>query len=139
MIEKEIRELLQTVSIQTRKIYSNELRELGLYIGQQLALNHLWKQDGITQSELKDKIGSEASTVSNMLKKLEQDNIILRKNEDKDSRICRVYLTKKGKELKEPISEIWRKHEQTLLHDILPEERLLLRRVLKQMSDNLSK
>lgn len=138
MIESQIRELLQTISIQTRKSYSDQLRELGLYIGQQLALNHLWEQDGITQSELKEKIGSEASTVSNMLKKLEQDNIIVRRREDKDSRIFRVYLTDKGRELKGPIEDIWSKHEEQLLKGILPEELLLLRRILEQMSNNLS-
>lgn len=138
MIESQIRELLQTIAIQTRKNYSSELRELGLHIGQELALFHLWEQDGITQSQLRNKTGSEASTVSNMLKKLEQDDIVYRRHDDTDCRISKVYLTNKGRQLKEPITEIWENHEQKLLNGILPEELMLLRRILQQMADNLS-
>ncbi|WP_255425134.1 hypothetical protein [Sporosarcina obsidiansis] len=41
MIESEIRILLQTIAIQTRKKYAQQLRKLGLHIGQELALFHL--------------------------------------------------------------------------------------------------
>lgn len=137
MIESEIRTLLQSIAIQTRKRYANQLRELGLHIGQELALSHLWEQDGITQSQLRLKMGSEASTVSNMLRKLEQDAIIYRKVDDADHRISNVFLTEKGRQLEGPIMEIWNAHEQVLLKGILPEELLLLRRILQQMDDNL--
>lgn len=73
-----------------------------------------------------------------MLKKLEQDNIIYRRQDDQDSRTTKVYLTENGKALKEPINEMWKKHEDQMFHNILPEELLLMRRVLKQISDNLS-
>lgn len=138
MVESQIRKLIQTISIQTRKSYSFELRKLGLYIGQELALSYLFKKDGITQSELKEMIGSEASTVSNMLKKLEGDSIIVRRHEDSDSRISRVYLTDKGRQLEQPIKDMWKKHEDKMLEGIPPEELMLLRRILKEMSDNLS-
>ncbi|MBD7984950.1 MarR family transcriptional regulator [Sporosarcina sp. Sa2YVA2] len=137
MIESEIRILLQSIAIQTRKRYANQLRELGLHIGQELALSHLWEQDGITQSQLRLKMGSEASTVSNMLRKLEQDDIIYRKVDDADHRISNVFLTSKGRQLEGPIMEIWKAHEQVLLAGIVPEELLLLRRILQQMDDNL--
>lgn len=137
MIESEIRILLQSIAIQTRKRYANQLRELGLHIGQELALSHLWEQDGITQSQLRLKMGSEASTVSNMLRKLEQDDIIYRKVDDADHRISNVFLTAKGRQLEGPIMEIWKAHEQVLLAGIVPEELLLLRRILQQMDDNL--
>lgn len=138
MIESEIRKLLQTIAMHTRKSYSSQLRELGLHIGQELALYHLWEKDGVTQSQLKNKTGAKASTVSNMLKKLEQDHIIYRQHDETDCRISKVYLTDKGRQLKGPITEIWENHEQKMLNGILPEELLLMRRILQQMADNLS-
>ena len=138
MIESQIRELLQTIAIQTRKSYTTALREIGLYIGQELALFHLWEQDGITQSQLREKAGSQPSTMSNMLRKLEQDGIIYRCHDDVDSRVSTVYLTDKGKQLQKPVNKIWQQHEQKMFEGMLPEELLLMRRLLQQMSNNLS-
>lgn len=138
MVESEIRILLQTIAIHTRKSYTQHLRELGLHIGQELALFHLWQQEGITQSQLRMKMSAEASTVSNMLRKLEQDQIVYRTPDEQDHRISNVYLTDKGRQLNEPIHKLWKEHEQELFKDILPEELLLLRRVLKQMEENLT-
>lgn len=137
MIEKEIRELLQSIAIQTRKNYSATLRKHDLHIGQELALNHLWEEDGITQAALRHKIGSEASTVSNMLRKLEQDGIVYRKKDDYDNRATNIFLTEKGKQLREPVEQMWKDHEQKLFNNLLDEELVLLRRLLIQMDNDL--
>lgn len=137
MINQEIRESLQAIALLTRKKYSKELRKIGLHIGQELALYHLWKEDGLSQSELRNKTGTEASTMSNMLNKLEKDGIITRERSSKDQRVIFVFLTEKGKKLQAPVERIWRKHEEVLLDGILAEESLLLRRLLKEMERNL--
>lgn len=138
MINKDIRESLQAIAISTRKHYAKALREIGLYLGQELALLYLWEEDGLTQSQIKNKTGSEASTISNMLRKLEEDNIIYRKRDQKDSRVVHVFLTEKGKGLEEQVKEIWQKHEDALLTGIIPEERLMLRRMLLAIENNLA-
>ncbi len=138
MINSEIRILLQSIAIQTRKNYAQQLREIGLHIGQELALYHLWEKDGITQSQLRNKIGSKASTVSNMLRKLEADGIVYRKLDDRDHRISNVFLTEKGKELKIPIIRIWRNHEQAMFKGIHSEELILMKSVLQRIADNLT-
>lgn len=138
MIESEIRLLLQTIAIQTRKTYASQLRELGLHIGQELALSYLWEQDGIPQSQLRNKTGSEASTISNMLKKLEHDDIVYRKQDAEDHRIHKVFLTEKGRQLEAPITEIWKTHEQKMLKGFTPDELLLMRNKLLQVKENLT-
>ena len=139
MIESEIRTLLQTIAIQTRKNYAQKLRDLGLHIGQELALFHLWEQEGLTQSQLRNKIGTEASTMSNMLRKLESDEIVYRTPDERDHRITHVYLTDKGKQLKEPIMKMWKQHEEELLRGIHPDQLKLLHDTLKQIEVNLVK
>lgn len=138
MIERDIRESLQSIALFTRKKYSQELRKLGLHIGQELALFHLWQEDGLSQSELRKKTGTEASTISNMLNKLENDRVIYRQRSQEDQRVILVFLTDKGKKLQADVEEIWRDHERTLLAGILPEEKLLIRRLLAEMESNLS-
>ncbi len=138
MIQSEIRLLLQKIAIQTRKTYANQLRELGLHIGQELALSYLWERDGITQSQLRHKTGSEASTISNMLKKLEQDDIVYRKQDEDDNRIHKVYLTEKGRDLQKPISAIWQSHEENMFGGFEPEDLLTMKQLLQQVKENLT-
>lgn len=137
MIENEIRELLHTVNQQTRRNHAQKLRDIDLYVGQESALCILWHRDGITQTELRKQIRCEASTLSNMLKKLEQDNIVYRKQAIEDARSTNVFLTPKGKGLEAPIKEIWQTQQSEMLKGILPEELLFMRRLLQQMKDNI--
>lgn len=137
MIENEIRELLHTVNQQTRRNHAEKLRDINLYVGQESALCILWHRDGITQTELRKQMRCEASTLSNMLKKLEQDDIVYRKQAREDARSTNVFLTPKGKSLESPIKEIWQTQQTELLEGILPEELLFMRRLLRQMKDNI--
>lgn len=137
MVENEIRELLQTLHQQTRKKYADEFRDINLHVGQESALCILWEKDGITQTELRKQMGCEASTLSNMLKKLEQVHIVYRKQSKEDARSTHVFLTQKGKDLRVPVEVIWKEQQAKLVNGILPEELLFMRRILQQMIDNI--
>lgn len=137
MIENEIRELLHTLNQQTRRKYAEKFRDINLHVGQESALCILWEKDGITQTELRKQMRCEASTLSNMLRKLEQDQIVYRKQAEQDARSTNVFLTQKGKDLREPVTGIWEMQQAKLLNGILPEELLFMRRILQQMTDNI--
>ncbi|WP_099519019.1 MarR family winged helix-turn-helix transcriptional regulator [Paenibacillus sp. BIHB 4019] len=137
MVDDEIRQLLDKIAAQTRRDYANMLRELHLHVGQDNMLCLLWKGDGITQLQLCESLNCEPSTVTNMLNTLEKNGIVYRQRDSTDARISRVYLTAKGSQLEEPVKKIWYTQQEKLLQSILPEERLLLRRLMKQMEDNL--
>lgn len=138
MIDNEIRELLDKLSSRTRRNYANELRKLNIHVGQDHALCQLWQEDGITQVQLSIRMGCEAPTITNMVKKLENYGLVYRQRDELDARVSRVYLTPEGKNLRQPVQEVWRRQQDKLLEGVLPEERLMLRRLLKQMSDNIS-
>ncbi|OXM15216.1 MarR family winged helix-turn-helix transcriptional regulator [Paenibacillus herberti] len=137
MIEDEIREILDKVHAQMRRNFAIALRSLNLHVGQEHLLCRLWSGDGVTQQQLCEHLKCEASTVTNMLKTLEKNKLVYRIRDDNDGRISRVFLTEKGREIKEPIEKMWRAQQDKLLNGIVTEERLLLRRILKQMEKNL--
>ncbi|WP_308284174.1 MarR family winged helix-turn-helix transcriptional regulator [Priestia megaterium] len=137
MIEDEIRELLDKISGQMRRNYNQLLQDVNLHAGQDNLLCKLWANDGLTQVQLCEHLKCEPPTVTNMVKSLEQKGIIYRKRDEKDGRISRVYLTPEGRDLEGPVNERWRKQQDKLLAGIIPEERLLLRRLMKQMEENL--
>ncbi|QGJ69274.1 Bacterial regulatory protein, MarR [Planctomycetales bacterium 10988] len=74
-------------------------------------LSLLQEEDGITQTELGQKMATDANTVTAMLKVLENRDWIQRERCKQDGRARRVYLKSKGKKLAEKMlsgSEILR-------------------------------
>ncbi|MBV2240567.1 MarR family transcriptional regulator [Bacillus inaquosorum] len=137
-VDCDIRMSLDKVSSQMRRNYSESLRELNLYVGQDNLLSRLWLGDGITQMRLCEHLKCEPPTVTNMVKSLEQNGFIYRKRDEEDARVMRIYLTDKGKELEEPVRIKWNEHQEKLLQSISAEERLILRDLIKRMEKNLS-
>ncbi|PWA07139.1 MarR family transcriptional regulator [Pueribacillus theae] len=138
MVDDEIRELLGKICSQTRRNYSGLLRQFNIHVGQDHALCQLWMEEGITQLELSERMGCEPPTVTNMIKKLEEYGLVYRRRDSADGRVSRVYLTSEGRSLQQPVQEVWRNQQEKLLDGILPEERLLLRRLMQQMLENIS-
>ncbi|CAK6473831.1 MarR family winged helix-turn-helix transcriptional regulator [Peribacillus castrilensis] len=136
-VDCDIRQSLDKISFQMRRDYSESLRELNLYVGQDNLLSRLWSGDGVTQMQLSEHLKCEPPTVTNMVKSLEQNGFIYRKRDKQDARVMRIYLTDKGKELEKPVEFKWKQQQERLLHSILPEERLILRDLMKRMERNL--
>ncbi|REE96131.1 MarR family winged helix-turn-helix transcriptional regulator [Thermomonospora umbrina] len=83
------------------------LRELGLHLGQEILLMHLYRRDGQTQSELLDAVGLDHSTVSKSLKRMQEAGLLVREPTERDRRVLRVSLTDKGWAMRERIEEMW--------------------------------
>lgn len=127
---------------QAAKAYRNrareELSELGLHIGQEILLLQLWEEDGLSQSELADRLNVEPPAISKMVKRMESAGWIERRSDPADSRVSRVFLTDEGRSLQEPVEDIWRRTEEEMLDGLSTEEELLFRRMLVDIRDNLS-
>ncbi|PAE93988.1 MarR family winged helix-turn-helix transcriptional regulator [Shouchella clausii] len=136
-VDCDIRQLLDRISSQMRRNYSESLRGLNLYVGQDNLLYRLWLGDGVTQMQLCEHLKCEPPTVTNMVKSLEQNGFIYRKRDEQDARIMRIFLTDKGKELKKPVEIKWREQQEKLLHSISAEDRLILRQFMQQMESNI--
>ncbi|MFM9281833.1 MarR family winged helix-turn-helix transcriptional regulator [Paenibacillus jiagnxiensis] len=137
-VDCDIRQSLDRISSQMRRDYSESLRELNLYVGQDNLLYRLWLGDGVTQMQLCEHLKCEPPTVTNMVKSLEQNGFIYRKRDEQDARVMRIYLTDKGKELEAPVGAKWRAQQEKLLHSFSTEERLILRQFMQKMENNLS-
>ncbi|MPM90885.1 Transcriptional regulator SlyA [bioreactor metagenome] len=137
MLNDEIRVLLDKLSSETRRNHNHLLHDLNLHVGQDKLLCNLWRADGLTQVELCNKLNCEAPTVTNMLSALEKKELIMRKKDPDDKRTNRIYLTEAGKNMETSVTEMWRNQQDRLLKDITLDEKMFLRRLLKQMENNL--
>ena len=113
-------------------------REVGLRVGQDMLLSRLWREDGLTQSELVERLGVEPATVSKVLSRMEGTGLVARRRDPRDARSSRVHLTERGRSLREPAYGVWEEAEERMLEGFSPEERALLRRLLARVRENLS-
>jgi MarR family transcriptional regulator, organic hydroperoxide resistance regulator len=114
------------------------LVEVGLHVGQEMVLLRLWRRDGLSPSELADRLGVEPPTVTNMLSRMEKAGFLERRRDSKDARCTRVYLTKRGRELRESVERRWDAVEERAFARLTAEEETLLRGLLARIHDNLT-
>ena len=77
----------------------------GRYHGQANLLLLVLQSNGASQRDLAEQLDVRPSSMTEMLTKLEQNDLIERKQDDKDQRIMRIYLTEKGKKAAEKMAE----------------------------------
>ncbi len=113
------------------------LEALGLYRGQPPVLFALWDQEGLTHTELAERLQNTPSTVSKMLQRMEKAGFVVRRPDAEDQRLSRVYLTEAGWAIKSDVQAVFRRTEAETFAGFTLEERVLLRRFLLQLRDNL--
>ena len=101
------------------KLILDSLREAseqeGIVSSYRPFLFHLTQnENGLTQSELVERIHFKAPTVSLTLQKMELDGLIRKENDKDDQRVTRIFLTEKGKLLDNKIRKIHDEHEDYL-------------------------
>jgi DNA-binding MarR family transcriptional regulator len=86
--------LLNDVARLLRTAYDRRIRELHLTRAQWWVLTHLFRADGITQTELAEVLEIEKPTLGRLLDRLEAKGWVRRTHDTRDRRIWRVRLTK---------------------------------------------
>jgi DNA-binding MarR family transcriptional regulator len=76
------------------------MREHGLTFAQAAVMSRLWWQDGLTQSELQEQVGVDASTLTGLLQRMTRQRLVRRRRDAFDGRVLRVYLTPHGRALR---------------------------------------
>ncbi len=62
---------------------------------------------------------------------------MLRKPDAEDRRVSRVYMTEAGRSAREAVQAIWQQSEDETFAHFTPQERILLRRFLLDIRENL--
>jgi MarR family transcriptional regulator, transcriptional regulator for hemolysin len=85
--------ILSDVARLMRTAFDRRMRSLGLTRSQWWVLNHLFRNDGVTQSELAEILEVEKATLGRLLDRLEQKRWVRREGDAADRRAKRVFLT----------------------------------------------
>ena len=91
---------LYAASLAMTKTYKPLLAPLGLTYPQYLAMLVLWQTDGITVSQLGERLTLDSGTLTPLLKRLASLGLLLRQRDAADERRVRLVLTPAGHQLK---------------------------------------
>ncbi|PTW51345.1 MarR family winged helix-turn-helix transcriptional regulator [Rhodovulum kholense] len=84
---------------------TRRIAPLGLMPGQFMVLLELWREDGLTQRDLVERLDVEQATMANTLNRMERDGLIARAPDAADRRARRVRLTDRARALEAPATE----------------------------------
>jgi len=113
------------------------LAEIGLHVGQEMVLVELFEQDGLRGGELAERLGVEPPTITKMLRRLERCGFVERRQDPRDARSFRVYLTGEGRALEGPLTRCWERVEEMTLAGMSVGEREIFHRLLAKARANL--
>lgn len=97
---------LYSASHAMSKAYKPHLDALGLTYPQYVAMLVLWEQDGLTVSEIGERLYLDSGTLTPLLKRLETTGYISRLRDTTDERRVLIQLTAAGRRLKSKAAPI---------------------------------
>ena len=87
-------------------LYTPWLKPLGLTYTQYIVFLVLWEKDGISVTEIGEKLMLDNGTLSPLLKKMEQAGYIERRRSARDDRVVEITLTEAGRALQEKAKDV---------------------------------
>ena len=113
--------------------YTPYLNELGLTYTQYLVFLVLWEKDGITVSEICERLKLDSGTVSPLLKKLQNAGYIRKVRSEADDRVVEITLTEEGRALQEKAKDVPLKVASCI--ELAPEKAKMLYELLYELLD----
>ena len=101
-------------------------------------LNRLWENEGIHQSALAERASKDRHNITRILNLLEKNGFISRTPDKEDKRRLNVYLTKKGKALKQKLIPIVIGCLKKCFEGLTQEEVQDIRRIHEHILKNLT-
>jgi MarR family transcriptional regulator, organic hydroperoxide resistance regulator len=109
-----------------RALAEARMRQLGLYLGQDLVLGMLWERDGSTPGEVAAALHVTTPTIVKMATRMTAAGLLTRRRDEQDSRLVRLWLTEAGYALRVPVEEARQSLEDEVTADLDDAERQCL-------------
>ena len=115
-------------------------KNITAFNGEQGRILHvLWENDGISNRELSKKSGLAMSSLTTMLERMEEKNLLIRKFCPSDKRKSLIFLTDYAKSLKSEYDEISDKMNEISFEGISDEDRLAFEATLEKVLYNFER
>ncbi len=121
-----------------QKAVDKRVADHGLTTAQFCVLAKLSEEEGITQTELAQRLFIESPTLVRTLDRLESSGIIERRRDPQDRRAYHIHLLPKGKELVDFVEKVGQDVHQVATADLSQDELYMLKKALYRLWQNLA-
>lgn len=102
-------------------------------------LNLLEKNEGLSQSELAEKTTKDKANITRILDVMQRNGLILRRKDDHDRRVYKIYLTDKGRKTRYALTRYVLEIDNQACRGLSRSELEQLSTILKKMFANLTR
>lgn len=113
------------------------VKSFGLTTGQPKVLDYLKDYDGASQKEIAKACGIEAGSLTSVLNRMEEKNMIERRTLNGNRRTFHIFLTPLGKELQEKVAQAFSSLEAQALDGFSEDEYRLFMKLFLNISKNI--
>lgn len=131
--------LLNDVARLLRTAYDRRIKALGLTRAQWWVLTHLFRGDGVSQTELAETLEIEKPTLGRLLDRLEAKGWVRREHDARDRRVWRVHLSDEVEPALRTMRAIAAELRRDALAGMSPPERERFVDVLLAIKSNLQR
>ena len=110
-----------------------------LHRGQGFMLLFVSENDGLSHSEIAEKIHISPAAATKVIKRLEEEGYVLRQSDEKDERLSRVFILDKGRAAVGGLHSIFKKFNDQTFKDFSEDELNQFEEYLKRILHNLRK
>ena len=121
-----------------QKKLMEQLKDTGLTLGQPQVLDYLNEHDGASQKEIAAGCLIEAGSLTSILNRMEEKDLIERKMLNGNRRTFHIFMTESGKKNQKLVEEAFKKIEKTALNGISEEEQKLFMEIFCRIYRNLA-
>ncbi len=121
-----------------QKKLMEQLKDTGLTLGQPKVLDYLKDHDGVSQKEIAAGCLIEAGSLTSILNRMEEKNLIERKMLNGNRRTFHIFMTESGKKNQKLVEETFEKIEETALNNISEEEQKVFMEIFHRIYRNLA-
>jgi len=104
--ERTLTGTITEISLMVTRIFNRRVKDMGLTRSQWQVLYLLYQHDGQTQTELAETLTMAKPPLGRVVDRLEEDGWVVRRDEPKDRRAKRVFLTQKVTPIIDPLETI---------------------------------
>ena len=112
-------------------------KEFDLNGSQASILFTLHRRDAMSQKKLASHLNVTPPSITSSIQKMEKDGYLTRHPDEADQRVLRLTLTEKGRTCVSKVVTVASQMEGLMFREMNPEEKLLFRRLLIQIYENL--
>jgi len=117
----------------TRVAADQAMGRYGVRVGQNLVLEVLWADDGLTPGELAERLHLATPTVVKSATRMEAAGLLERRSHERDARLVRLWLTERGRAVRGDVERARDELEQRVAAPLTADERLHLRSALAKI------